>query len=116
MVGADGASPQPTVPSAASMRTMTFCAAVMVSAAIFIGALSGKATGMASTRRTISGAKSLGPKSARGGEAIRARTFTGHTLKRGSRKSRRLSPNKLKANTARLIIAPGNRIIHGAWR
>ena len=45
-----------------------------------------------------------------------ARTFTVHTLKRGSRKSRRLSPNRLKANTARLIIAPGNRIIHGAWR
>ena len=39
-----------------------------------------------------------------------------YTLKRGSRKSRRLSPNRLKANTARLIAMPGNRIIHGASR
>ncbi len=39
-----------------------------------------------------------------------------HNLKRGSRKSRRLSPNRLKANTARLMAAPGNRIIHGASR
>ena len=86
-------------------------AVVMVSPAIFIGALSGSATGMASTRRMTSGAAS-----ARGGAGTRARTFTAHTLKRGSRKSRRLSPNRLKANTARLIATPGNRIIHGASR
>ena len=45
MVGAEAASPQPTVPSAASMRTSRFCAAVMVSADIFIGVFSGSATG-----------------------------------------------------------------------
>ena len=56
MVGAEAASPQPTVPSAASMRTSRFCAAVMVSAAIFIGVFSGSATGIASTRRMTSGA------------------------------------------------------------
>jgi hypothetical protein len=38
------------------MRTMRFCAAVMVSAAIFIGDFSGSATGIASTRRMRSGA------------------------------------------------------------
>ena len=55
MVGADAASPQPTVPSLASIRTRMFCAAVMVSPAIFIAAFSGNATGMASTRRMVSG-------------------------------------------------------------
>ena len=56
MVGADAASPQPTVPSAASIRTSRFCAAVMVSADIFIGVFSGSATGIASMRRMTSGA------------------------------------------------------------
>ena len=56
MVGAEAASPQPTVPSLASIRTRMFCAAVMVSPAIFIAAFSGSATGMASTRRMVSGA------------------------------------------------------------
>ena len=56
MVGADAASPQPTVPSAASTRTSRFSAVEMVSSAIFIGAFSGSATGMASMRRMISGA------------------------------------------------------------
>src|SRR3954449_11301061 len=59
MVGADAASPQPTVPSAASMRTSRFSAVVIVTPAIFIGLLSGSATGMASTRRTISGERSV---------------------------------------------------------
>ena len=36
MVGAEAASPQPTVPSAASIRTIRFCAAVMVSADIIL--------------------------------------------------------------------------------
>ena len=58
MVGADGASPQPTTPSADSIRTSRFSAVVIVIPAIFIGALSGKATGIASMRRTISGARS----------------------------------------------------------
>src|SRR5258708_10187748 len=39
-----------------------------------------------------------------------------HTWILGSSQSRRLSPNRLKANTARLIAMPGNRIIHGASR
>ena len=43
------------------------CAVAMVSPAIFIGALSGSATGMASMRRMTSGACSRGPRSARGG-------------------------------------------------
>src|SRR5262245_20246811 len=73
MVGAEAASPQPVVPSAASIRTMRFCAAVMVSAAIFIGAFSGSATGMASTRRMVRGAVSV-PDAG----ATRARMFTSH--------------------------------------
>ena len=32
----------------------------------------------------------------------------------GSSQSRRLSPNRLKANTASVMARPGNRIIHGA--
>ena len=48
--------PSRRVPSAASIRTSRFCAAVMVSADIFIGVFSGNATGMASTRRMTSGA------------------------------------------------------------
>jgi len=55
MVGAEAASPQPTVPSCASMRTMTLRAWVTVSAAIFTGLVSGSATGIASTRRITSG-------------------------------------------------------------
>ena len=67
MVGADGASPQPTSPLAASTRTSRFSALVMVMPAIFIGALSGSATGMASMRRTLSGAASaVVPSVARG--------------------------------------------------
>src|SRR5688572_6066990 len=73
MVGADAASPQPTRPLAASTRTTTFCAAVTVSNAIFTGALSGSATGMASTRRMISGAVSVCED-----VETRARTFTSH--------------------------------------
>ena len=57
MVGAEGASPQPTWPSCNSTRTIRFSALVIVTPAIFIGALSGKATGMASIRRTISGGR-----------------------------------------------------------
>ena len=57
MVGAEAASPQPTVPPAASIRTSRFSALVMVTPAIFIGAFSGSATGMASTRRMVSGAR-----------------------------------------------------------
>ena len=56
MVGAEGASPEPTWPSAASMRTIRFSALAIVIPAIFIGALSGNAIGMASIRRTINGA------------------------------------------------------------
>src|SRR4051812_34943882 len=55
MVGADAASPQPTVPSAASIRTSRFSALAMVTPDIVIGVFSGIATGMASTRRMISG-------------------------------------------------------------
>src|ERR1044072_8545717 len=58
MVGADGASPQPTWPPCSSTRTIRFSAFVMVTPAIFIGALSGKATGIASMRRTTRGARS----------------------------------------------------------
>ena len=57
MVGADAASPQPTVPSCASMRTRRLRAWVTVSAAIFTGLVSGKASGIASTRRIASGAR-----------------------------------------------------------
>ena len=56
MVGADAASPQPTVPSSASMRTSMFSAVAIVTPAIFMALFSGNATGIASTRRTISGA------------------------------------------------------------
>src|SRR5262245_54517268 len=55
MVGAEAASPQPTRPSAASIRTRMFSAVAMVIPDIFIGVLSGSATGMASTRRIGSG-------------------------------------------------------------
>ena len=55
MVGAEAASPQPTLPSAASIRTRMFSALAMVMPDIFIGVLSGSATGMASTRRIGSG-------------------------------------------------------------
>src|SRR3954468_4638057 len=58
MFGAEAASPQPTVPSAASMRTSRLWACAMVTPAIFMGLSSGSATGMASTRRTIKGARS----------------------------------------------------------
>ena len=59
MVGAEAASPQPTVPSAASMRTTMFLAYVMVSPAIFMGWRSGRATAIASTRAMVSGGCSL---------------------------------------------------------
>src|SRR5689334_6435200 len=55
MVGADGASPQPTTPLAASTRTSRFSALSMVMPAIFIGLRSGSATAIASMRRRISG-------------------------------------------------------------
>src|SRR5262245_4864052 len=58
MVGAEAASPHPTVPSCASTRTSRFSACVMVTPAIFIGLTSGSATGMASTRLMINGARS----------------------------------------------------------
>src|SRR5262245_25734358 len=58
MLGAEAASPQPTVPSAASTRTRRLWACAMVTPAIFMGLTSGNATGMASTRRTINGARS----------------------------------------------------------
>src|SRR5690242_18736984 len=61
MVGADAASPQPTRPSAASIRTKRFSAVTMVIPDIFIGVLSGSATGMASTRRISSGACAAAP-------------------------------------------------------
>jgi hypothetical protein len=57
MVGAEAASPQPTVPSAASIRTRMLNARLMVTPAIAIGFLSGRATGMGSTRRMISGSR-----------------------------------------------------------
>ena len=57
MVGAEAASPQPTVPSRASMRTRILRAWVTVSAAILTGLVSGSATGIASTRRMVSGAR-----------------------------------------------------------
>ena len=50
MVGAEAASPQPTVPSAASMRTSTFSAWAMVTPDMINGFFSGSATGIASTR------------------------------------------------------------------
>ena len=37
-----------------------------------------------------------------------------HDFILGSSQSRRLSPNRLKANTASVMARPGNRIIHGA--
>ena len=43
MVGAEAASPQPTMPPVASMRTSTFSATSIVTPAIFIGFLSGSA-------------------------------------------------------------------------
>src|SRR5262245_21151140 len=55
MVGAEAASPQPTRPSAASIRTRRFSAVAIVMPDIFIGLLSGSATGIASTRRIGSG-------------------------------------------------------------
>src|SRR5262249_54396587 len=58
MLGAEAASPQPTVPSAASMRTSRLWACAMVTPAIFMGLRSGRATGMPATRRTINGARS----------------------------------------------------------
>ncbi len=57
MVGAEAASPQPTMPPAASMRTSTFSATSIVTPAIFIGFLSGSATGIASTRRMSNGGR-----------------------------------------------------------
>jgi len=56
MVGAEAASPKPTEPPLASMRTSTFSAVAIVTPDMVMGALSGSATGMASTRRMISGA------------------------------------------------------------
>ena len=56
MVGAEAASPHPTAPPLASMRTSTFSAVAIVTPDMVIGALSGSATGMASTRRMMSGA------------------------------------------------------------
>src|SRR5262249_31432426 len=55
MVGAEAVSPHPTVPSAASIRTSKFCAVAMVMPDMATGALSGSATGIASTRRMRSG-------------------------------------------------------------
>jgi hypothetical protein len=57
IVGAEAASPQPTSPPAASMRTSTLSAVAMVTPAIFIGFLSGSATGMASTRLMSNGGR-----------------------------------------------------------
>ncbi len=56
MVGAEAASPQPTVPSAASIRTRMLSAVRMVMPDMVTGVVSGSATGMASTRRMTSGA------------------------------------------------------------
>ena len=42
------------------------------------------------------------------------RYAAGQILIFGSSQSRSESPNRLKANTARLIATPGNTIIHGA--
>ncbi len=47
---------------------------------------------------------------------LRLRDEARQTLKRGSRKSRSESPNRLNANTARLIARPGKITIHGASR
>ena len=60
IVGAEAASPQPTMtrcPPSASMRTSTLSAVAIVTPAIFIGFLSGSATGIASTRRMTSGGR-----------------------------------------------------------
>ena len=48
MVGAEAASPQPTVPSSDSMRTSTLSARVTVSPAIFTGLPIGRLTAMGS--------------------------------------------------------------------
>src|SRR5579862_6946084 len=48
MVGADAASPQPTVPSSASMRTRILSARLTVSPAIFTGFFIGRLTAMGS--------------------------------------------------------------------
>ena len=54
MVGALAASPQPTVPSAASIRTTRFSAARTIEPAIFIGFCNGIETAIASTRWIVS--------------------------------------------------------------
>ena len=58
MVGADAASPHPTSPFSASMRTIRFSACSIRTPAISIGLTSGNATGIASTRLTIRGGAS----------------------------------------------------------
>ena len=50
IVGAEADSPQPTLPSSASMRTSKFSASAITTPAIFIGRSIGSRTGMASTR------------------------------------------------------------------
>ena len=45
---------------------------------------------------------------------VAAGDAAGQILIFGSSQSRSESPNRLKANTARLIATPGNTIIHGA--
>src|SRR5687767_9389094 len=59
MVGADAASPQPTAPSTASIRTRMLSAVAMVMPDMVTGVVSGSATGMASTRRMTSGGCSI---------------------------------------------------------
>src|SRR5947209_6960062 len=51
MVGAEAASPQPTLPSAASIRTRRLRASLTVTPDIAMGFASGTASPMASTRR-----------------------------------------------------------------
>ena len=51
---------------------------------------------------------------AAGSERETVRNAAGQIFIFGSSQSRSESPNRLKANTARLIATPGNTIIHGA--
>src|SRR5438105_4921956 len=48
--------------------------------------------------------------------AVAIGVATGYVFRRGSRASRRPSPNRLIASTVIMITRPGTVVIHGYWR
>ena len=106
--------PSRRVPSAASIRTSRFCAAVMVSADIFIGVFSGNATGIASMRRIVSGADRVLRRRQRVVRSFRAsglpRSCQHHSKKPAARNAASCAPRCCSAVDDRAGIVPLRRV------